>query len=267
MLFRSNYVRDGFVAGSREQELRTGMTVAVVRKIEDVTAKVHAEQSKAKTAVERVRFTTAITRHLVSEGQREPNTRCMVASFFEGREYRLYYRTVITDVRLVYAPPRSVGEYGGEVDNWEWPRHTGDFSFFRAYVAPDGTSRPYREDNVPYRPSHHLQVSAAGVQEGDLVMILGYPGRTERYATSLAVRERQGFYYPVRLDLLTRILDVLDLATRADDARALALSSLIKSLANVQKNAAGMVWGLERNAVVERKLRDEAGFRDRKSVV
>ena len=260
---QNNHLQNGFAAADREAELPApGMTARVLRRIEDVTERVHAAQADATSDLERFFNTQRVIGELVAAGQREPNTVCSVASLYEGRAYHLYYRTVITDVRLVYAPPRSMGEFGGDVDNWEWPRHTGDFSFFRAYVAPDGTSRPYREGNVPYRPSHHLQVSAAGVQEGDLVMILGYPGRTERYATSLSVRERQGFYYPKRLDLLTRILDVLDVATRADEARALALSSLIKSLANVQKNAAGMVWGLERNAVVERKLRDEAGFRN-----
>ena len=132
-----NYVRDGFVAKSRSKEAadgddRRGRAEDRGRDREGPRRAGEGEDRRGS----RSHHQNATTQKLVSEGQKEPNTRCMVASFFEGREYHLYYRTVITDVRLVYAPPRSVGEYGGEVDNWEWPRHTGDFSFFRAYVVP-----------------------------------------------------------------------------------------------------------------------------------
>lgn len=258
-----NYLREGFVAENRAAELPApGMTVSVVRRIEDVTAQIKAAQAEASTDLERYELTRAAMRKLVAAGEKEPDTTCNVASFFEGREYHLYYRTRLNDVRLVYAPPRSIGEFGGEIDNWEWPRHTGDFSIFRAYAAPDGSPRSLHEDNVPFRPEHYLRVSAKGVQEGDLTLILGYPGRTERYLTSTAVMDRQGFYYPSRLDILTRILAILEKASQIDEASSLRYASAIKSIANVQKNAAGMVWGLARNAVVERKQREEAAFTD-----
>jgi hypothetical protein len=263
----TNYLRDGFVSADKQAELPTKMTVSVVRKIEDVSAKVHAAQAKAKSPIERVRITTAIMNQIAQQGQlnpetgkSDPNTRCMVAAFFEGREYHLYYRTVITDVRLVYAPPRSVGEYGGEVDNWEWPRHTGDFSMFRAYVSPEGKPRKFHQDNVPFRPEHYLGVSRSGVQEKDLVLILGYPGRTERYLTSVAVADRQGVFFPMRHELFSNIIRLINAGCAGNEALELKFSSTVKSLANVEKNALGMIKGLARNATVQLKTEGEEVF-------
>ena len=259
---QTNYLRDGYCANSREEELPApGMVVYVVRRIDDVTERVHTAQAAAKSPLEVSQRTEEVIREIVAEGEKQPDTSCSVASFLEGKEHHLYHRTKLTDVRLVYVPPRSVGEYGGEVDNWEWPRHTGDFTFFRAYAAPDGSPRAYQKDNVPYRPQHWLHVGGKGVHDDDLVLVLGYPGHTERYDSSLAVAEREGIYYPKRLDLLTRIIAVMEAQAQKGDAEQLAYASTIKSLANVQKNAAGMVFGLARNAVVERKKREEDAFR------
>jgi hypothetical protein len=258
----SNFLRDGFAAADRSAELHArGVTAFVLKRIEDVTAVFHEAQAKAASDLERWDITQQVQARLVAEGQnKEPDTVCSVASFLEGQEYHLYYRTRITDVRLCYAPPRAVGEFGGEVDNWEWPRHTGDFALFRAYVAPDGTPRAHHAENVPFRPRHWLKVSTKGVQEGDLAIVMGYPGRTQRYRTSTAVRMHQGFVFPKRERLLTDVIGVLEQVAATSEERALALASRIKSLANVQKNARGMVWGLERNAVVARKLREEREF-------
>ncbi len=256
-----NYLRDGYTAKTRKEEMPApGVSAFIVRKIEDVTAAVKAAQDKAKTDTDRARITSQVIKQLVAKGEKQPNTKCHVASFFEGREYHMYYRTQLKDIRLCYAPPRAVGEFGGDVDNWEWPRHTGDFCFFRAYVAPDGSPRGHHEDNVPFKPEHYLRVSREGVQEDDLVVIMGYPGRTERYLTSEAVKDREGFYYPKRLDILTRIIDVMREVSKRDAATELRYVSGIKSLANVEKNAAGMVWGLARNGVVARKMKEEAEF-------
>jgi hypothetical protein len=258
-----NYLRDGFVAQDRAHELpAAGLSVYVVRRIEDVTEKVRDAQANATDDLGRWNATQSIIRQLTREGEKEPNTTCQVASFLEGQQYLLYYRTRISDVRLVYAPPRAVGEFGGEEDNWEWPRHTGDFTFFRAYVAPDGTPRGYHEDNVPYRPEHWLRVAGNGVHDNDLVLILGYPGRTERYLTSIAVADRQGYVFPMRYRIYSRILEVLERASARDEQSALGFSTAIKSLSNTQKNALGMIRGLKRNAVVEHKRREEAEFQE-----
>jgi hypothetical protein len=255
----ANYLRDGFRAESQEEELPArGVTAFVLKRIEDVTAKVHEAQANATSDLERWQITQRIIEQLQAEGERnEPNTTCSVESYLEGKEYQLTYRTRLTDVRLVYAPPRAIGEFGGEVDNWEWPRHTGDFSFFRAYVAPDGSPAGYSKDNVPYQPKHFLEVSTKGVQQGDLAIIMGYPGNTQRYKSSRAVATRQTYVYPKRNELLTKAIAVLEAAGATSEKKALQVASRVKSLANVQKNALGMVWGLDRNAVVARKLMEE----------
>jgi hypothetical protein len=259
-----NYLRDGFAAADRGAELPApGMIASVLKRIEDVTTVVHEAQQKAKDDLERWSLTQQTIARLVADGEKkEANTKCSVASFLEGKEYHLYYRTQIRDVRLVYAPPRAIGEFGGEVDNWEWPRHTGDFSFFRAYVAKDGQVRDYDKDNVPYRPTHFLAVSQTPVKEGDLAIIMGYPGQTQRYKTSRGVATRQGYVYPRREHVLTRAIAVLEAAAKTSEKKALEVAEAIKSLANVQKNAAGMIFGLAQNATAERKQREEAQFRE-----
>jgi hypothetical protein len=260
----TNYLRDGFAAADRAAELPApDMVASVLKRIEDVTAVVHAAQDKAESDLDRWSITQRTLARLIADGEgKEPNTKCSVASFLEGKEYHLYYRTQIRDVRLVYAPPRAIGEFGGEVDNWEWPRHTGDFSFFRAYVAPDGSVREHHADNVPYHAEHCLKVSTEGVVAGDLALIMGYPGRTQRYESSRSVSMQQGYVYPRRDHVLTQTLAVLNAASATSESKALEVAERIKSLANVQKNAQGMVFGLARNAVVERKLREEAQFRE-----
>ncbi|MEY2742522.1 MAG: hypothetical protein RIS21_890, partial [Planctomycetota bacterium] len=175
-----NFVRDGFVAADRGEELPApGVEVNIVRRIENVTEKIHAAMKGAKDDAERAAKVTAEIARLVAEGEKEPDTTCTVASFLDGKEFHLYFRTRLRDVRLVYVPPRSIGEYGGEDDNWEWPRHTGDFTFLRAYAAPDGSPRAYSKDNVPFKPKHWLKVAKDGVDDGDLAIVMGYPGRTE----------------------------------------------------------------------------------------
>ncbi len=258
-----NHLRDGFAAQTREQELPApGMVASVLRRIEDVTAVVHEAQQKAKDDLDRWAITQRVLARLVAEGEaKEANTKCSVASFLEGKEYHLYYRTQIRDVRLVYAPPRAIGEFGGEVDNWEWPRHTGDFTFFRAYVAPDGTVRDHHAENVPFRAEHFLRVAKEPVAAGDLAIVMGYPGRTQRYKTSRAVATQQGYVFPKRDHVLTQAIAVLEAAGATSEAKGLEVADRIKSLANVQKNARGMIFGLANNATVEKKRREEEQFR------
>jgi hypothetical protein len=257
-----NLLHDGFAAADRGAELPApGMVASVLKRIEDVTAVVHEAQAKATDDLERWSLTQSTIARLCAEGeQKEANTKCSVASFLEGKEYHLYYRTQIRDVRLVYAPPRAIGEFGGEVDNWEWPRHTGDFCFFRAYVGRDGAVRDLAPDNVPFQPKHFLKVATAGVQPGDLAIIMGYPGRTQRYKTSRGVALQQGFVYPKRHEVLTAAIAVLEAAGKTDPRLALAVADNIKSLANVQKNAAGMMFGLQRNATTAKKQAEEQQF-------
>lgn len=259
-----NLLRDGFTAATLAEELPApGSRVTIVRRIENVTARVHAAAEAAGAdpgarwdAVQRA------VRELTAEGEREPATSCLVTSFYEGKEWRRIYRTELRDVRLVYAPPESVGNYGGETDNWMWPRHTADFCFLRAYVAPDGSPAEYAPDNVPYRPEHWLALSSDGVDEGDLVLVLGYPGRTERYLTSAMLAARESFFFPRRFEWYGRYIRDLRAATAGDPAEALKIASRVKTLENRHKNAEGMIWGLHRNGTYERKLAEERAFQD-----
>lgn len=254
-----NWLRDGFAARELGDELPApGMVASVLKRIENVTDQIHAVQKEAKTDLERWDLTQQKIAEIVRAAEAsEANTACAVASFLEGKEYHLYYHTQITDVRLVYAPPRAVGEYGGDIDNWEWPRHTGDFTFFRAYVAPDGKVRPHHEANVPFRPQHTLKVSTEGVVEGDLAIIMGYPGSTQRYKSSRAVATQETYVFPRRDDVLTRAIDVLQAAGATSEAMALQVVDRQKSLANVEKNARGMIFGLKNNGTVAKKLQEE----------
>ncbi len=257
-----NYLEDGFVAEGRAAEIPSaGYTVSFVRGYEDVTPQIRAAAAAAGTDdAARWRAVQAERRRLEEEIA-GPFESAIVVSFFEGREWRRIRRTVLRDVRLVYAPPRDVGEFGGETDNWMWPRHTGDFSFFRAYVGPDGRPAEYSEKNVPYAPPRWLTVSTDGVDEEDLVMVLGYPGRTNRYASSVAVAAAESYAYPMRLKVFSEMIAAHERDAAGDPAKELRYASAIKSLANVKKNAEGQIWGLARNAVVERKTREEAEFR------
>jgi hypothetical protein len=259
----TNYLRDGFISASMEEEIPApGYRVSYVTGYEDVTAEMHAAAADAGPDPAEQARAVAAKRAALAQAAAGPSTSAIVVPYFEGREWRRILRTELRDVRLVYAPPRSVGEYGGETDNWMWPRHTGDFAFFRAYVAPDGSPADFDQANVPYSPPRHLEVAPDGVDEGDLVMIMGYPGRTERYLSSIAVASRESYYYPMRRIVFGEVIDALEEAGRADPELELQVQTTIKRFANAYKNADGMVWGLARNKVVARKAEEEIAFRE-----
>jgi hypothetical protein len=258
----NNLLENGFIAGSSAEEIPApGYTVSFVRGYENVTAEIHAAADRAgEDPAERWRAVQAERQRLEQEATGDFES-AIVVSYFEGREWRRIRRTVLKDVRLAYAPPRDVGEFGGETDNWMWPRHTGDFSFFRAYVAPDGSPAEYAQANLPFEPARWLEVSTDGVEESDLVMVLGYPGRTNRYASSLAVAAAESYTYPMRLRVFSELIAAHERDAAGDPQKELAYASAIKSFANVKKNAEGQIWGLARNRVVERKAREEDEFR------
>ena len=258
----NNILHDGFIAADRSQEIPAPRyRVSFVRRYEDVTDLMHeAAESAGFDPSARWEAVQEMRRKLEQEAA-GPDSSAIVVPYFEGREWRRIWRTVLNDVRLVYAPPRAVGEFGGETDNWMWPRHTGDFTFFRAYVAPDGSPAAYSEDNVPYNPPRHLEVSPEGVDEGDFVMIMGYPGRTSRYLTSVAVAARESFYYPARFEVFDAVIRALEEVGQRSPELELQVQTSIKSYSNGYKNAVGMVWGLARNKVVDRKTEEERAFR------
>lgn len=258
-----NYLRDGFVARSRAEEVpaRGGASrVLVLSSITDVTERVRGPKSpfaKAKTDLARYEAVERSRKEIVAECEKRPDRRCAVAPFFDGLEYRLMEQVELKDVRLVFAPPRAVGDFGGEEDNFRWPRHTGDFAFLRAYVAPDGRPAENAAANVPYRPKAWIRVSPDGVSDGSLVMIGGYPGRTQRYMAASAVENMERWFYPLRSRTFSELIGILEAEGKADPAVALKVASSVKGYGNAETNARGQVEGLARNRVVERARAEE----------
>jgi V8-like Glu-specific endopeptidase len=194
-----DYIENGFLAKTKADERSAGpaQRVMVVQAYRDVTKEMREGLESIKDPVARKEDSEKRLKTLIAECEKErPGIRCQVSSFFHGGLYQLIEMLEIKDVRLVYVPARSVGDYGGEIDNWEWPRHTGDWSFYRAYVGKDGQSADYSPENVPYHPKHWLKVTTAGLKPGDFVMVTGYPGSTDRTATAMEVHHDLEWYYP-----------------------------------------------------------------------
>jgi hypothetical protein len=190
---------------------------------------------------------------LIAGCEEDPGHRCRVQSFHGGLRYNLVKQLEIRDVRLVHAPSRAIGVYGGDIDNWMWPRHTGDYSFVRAYVAPDGSPADYSEENVPYRPKHYLRVSAKGVDAGDYVMVVGYPGRTGRYRLVSEVKNTFEWSYPTTRKMFGRMLEII--AEQSEDRPDVELkyAATVAGLNNADKNYQGMLDGYAGSGMIERK--------------
>ncbi|MCP4804773.1 MAG: S46 family peptidase [Proteobacteria bacterium] len=219
----NNRAIDGYVASDRASELSGGPTARmyVVDGIEDVTEVVNKKVRRWTKDAQRYELVEQAKKELIAECEQQPNHRCLVSSYYGGQQYRLISRLEIKDVRIVYAPADSVGNYGDEIDNWMWPRHSGDFSLVRAYVAPDGSSAEYSEDNVPYSPPHHLEIAAEGIDDGDFVMVAGYPGSTYRYRTARSLQFAADVSYPFGVELAEEILAILRAESdKSEDAAA-----------------------------------------------
>ncbi|HMN35921.1 MAG TPA: S46 family peptidase, partial [Chiayiivirga sp.] len=194
----NHMLRDGFIAASLADEPSAGPAarIWVTEDISDVTGTVLGAISRKATDRQRNDAIEAAQKRLVAECEADGQYRCRVFSHFGGVQYRLFRQMEIRDVRIAYAPPEAIGKFGGDTDNWQWPRHTGDFTFYRAYVGPDGKPAPFSKDNVPYRPRHFLPIAKDGVAEGDFVMVAGYPGRTQRYQLADQIEDAISWSYP-----------------------------------------------------------------------
>ncbi|MCB9680973.1 MAG: S46 family peptidase [Alphaproteobacteria bacterium] len=261
---QNNRHRDGFVAPTRADEITAGPTarLRVVERLTDVTAAVMDGIGPRTRDQQRHDLIEAHTKHLVAACESEPNRRCSVVPYFGGTTWRLIQTLEIKDVRLVMAPPASLGQFGGEIDNWMWPRHGADFAFLRAYVAPDGSSRPYAEDNVPYHPPHHLTVGTAGVADGDFVMVAGFPGRTERHQLAMELAWQAETVLPRAVDVVGAAIAVMQAHADADPEAMARLGDGIGSLANYLKNSQGMLAGLSHGDVVGDQRATEATILD-----
>lgn len=256
---QKNLIVDGFLAKTPAEELQGSpdMRVFVTEEIRDVTKEVNAKLDDGMSGAERYRAIELAIKELV-KGCESDGYRCDVYTFHGGYSYQLIKQLEIKDVRLVYAPPESIGKFGGDIDNWMWPRHTGDFSYLRAYVSKDGKSATYAKDNVPYHPKHVLKVNPLGVENGDYVMVVGYPGRTNRYRLADEVQNSIDWVYPTQIKVYQDTLEIINTAGKADPKVAVKYASMVASLNNYLKNFGGQLEGLRRADAVNVKRTQEA---------
>ena len=256
----NDYIRNGFLARVRSNEIPAqGMTARITESFQDVSEKVLSAVKPGMSLSERTKAIEKAMNLIVAEVEkRHPDKRAEVSEMFRGRTYVLFIYTYLRDIRLVYVPPRSIGEFGGEVDNWMWPRHTGDFSFLRAYAAPDGSPADYSTDNVPFKPKRFLRINPAGANDGDFVFMLGYPGRTYRHTTSHFLAYEEDIRMPYVADWYAWQISVMEEMGEADRAVAIRHLSRIKGLSNTMKNYRGKLRGLERLDLVGKRRMEEA---------
>lgn len=249
-----NLLENGFSAASRQDEVWAGpgSKVYVTESVEDVTETVLAFVDEAEDDLGRWQRHARITSELVAECEDAGPYRCRVASTAGGARFRLIRQLEISDVRLVFAPPEMIGFYGGDEDNWMWPRHAGDFAFLRAYVGPDGAPAAHSDDNVPYTPPAYLEVSREGVDEGDFVMVAGYPGSTQRQLTASEMAWARDVEYPWQIGVMTDLLALLEARSEQDEDAAVLLAGMRFGLSNYLKNNRGMLDGFRNSGGIER---------------
>jgi len=262
---QNNYLEKGFYAPTLAEELPApGYEALLMIGFEDVTRKVMADITSKMAPVERTRSVNRVIARLEAESEDLANgVEGRVHTMFDGASCFLVKYLKFKDIRLVYAPPESIGNYGGEIDNWMWPRHTGDFSFMRVYCAPDGKPAEYNKNNVPYKPIVFLPVSTRGFKPGDFVFIFGYPAHTNRNATSFSVGYGQNISYPLRVRIFEEIINQLEDESRKDPATEILLASRIKSFYNSLKNNRGLLNGFRKEKIFEMKRAAEETFQQK----
>lgn len=248
----------GYLARTREEELAgQGARATIPHKSTDVTTQIEAAVPKNVDDLARYRAIERKKKEMIAACEAQPNRRCQLEAFDDGVQYVLFESLEFSDVRLVYAPPRAVGEYGGEIDNWSWPRHNGDFALLRVYAGPGGVPATSSPSNTPYRPRHFFPIAQEGIQPGSFVMVLGYPGATVRSLLEVEMRERGESYHPRRAEVYRSWIDLMEAASAKDETARIALADRIKGLANREKNSRGQVAGLRRGRVLEKKAESE----------
>ena len=257
-----DYLRDGFWAMTRDEELpNEGLTVSFLERMEDVTDVVLQGYSPEMTETQRDSVVKTNSGKLVEKATAEGNgLRATVEALYYGNQYFLFLYREYSDVRLVGAPPSAVGKFGGDTDNWMWPRHTGDFSIFRIYADKDNNPAPYSEDNVPYRSKRHFRISLGGVEEGDFTFVYGFPGRTQEYLMSEGVRYISEVSDPHRIALRTMRLDIQKKYMDAGQAVRIQYSSKNAGVANSWKKWQGEMRGIRKMGTVGKKQEYEKAF-------
>jgi len=258
-----DYLKNGFWAKSFEEELKNqGLTATFIRRIEDVTADVNAGLTKEMLTEERNAQIKKNVAGLKEKFEENGKYQAVVKPYYYGNEYYLILTQTFTDVRLVGAPPSSVGKFGGDTDNWMWPRHTGDFSIFRIYADQENKPAAIAENNKPYTPEYALPINMNGVKEGDFTMVYGFPGSTEQYLTSDAVDFVQNNLNPMRIDMRATSLNVIDAAMRSDDKTRIQYAAKQSRISNAYKKWIGQNRGLKKLKAVKKKQETEKEFEE-----
>ena len=256
-----DYLRDGFWAKDYSEELPAAdMTASFLIRMEDVTEQVLSVVTDDMDFQDRQSAISAKAKELEIAASEDGKYNPVVKGFFEGNEYYMFVYQVYTDVRLVGVANSSIGKFGGDTDNWMWPRHTGDFSIFRVYADKDGNPAAYSKDNVPLTPKHHLPVSLDGVKQDDFTMIWGFPGSTERYMSSYGIDYNVETFYPLIIDIFGKQLEVMEEYMKADEHINLMYADNHAGLANTWKNFIGQCTMLRKNKVSETKVALEKDF-------
>ena len=256
-----DYLTHGFWAMSRDQEIPCpGLTATRLVRMEDVTSQVLKGVSAETSETERASIIESNIRKITAKAVEGTHYKAIIKPFYYGNQYFMYVNEVFTDVRLVGAPPSNIGKFGGDTDNWMWPRHTGDFSMFRVYADKDNKPAAYNVNNKPYKPLKHLEISLDGVNEGDFTFVFGYPGTTQRYVTSDAVELAANIENPIRIDLRTIRLKHYNKAMNQSPAQRLKYASRVASIANGWKKWQGETQGINRLRGVEKKREFERRF-------
>ncbi len=262
---QDDYLKNGFYAATKDQELSLPTyTAEIVTATTDVTSEVLSVVSDTMSDAKRAEAIRVKIREMETSLRKDApeDVQFRISELYNGLQYLLFKFSVCRDVRLVYAPPASIGNYGGEVDNWMWPRHTGDFSFLRAYVGPDGKHTTYAKENVPYHPSVFLPISKKPLEENSFAMIMGFPGRTFRYRTGTEVKLAKEELLPLQMKIFKEKMTIMERAGKNDRATELKYATTYRRFANTEKNIEGTLEGMRHADILTERADREKAFMD-----
>ncbi len=257
----TDYITKGFLAKSYKDEIvAPGYSAQILQRMEDITS-IFKKYSKIKNPVKREKAIDRKIKQLTEEIEKgKSDINAIVAKMYSGKQYILYVYKRFDDVRVVYVPPSSIGNYGGDIDNWMWPRHTGDFSFMRIYMAPDGSGRKFNKENIPYKSKYWLKVAKEGLKKGDQTFIMGFPGSTVRYRTSYSAEENLNFSNPAKIKYFGEVIKLLESFWKDSQVAKAKVAGLHKGLNNSMKYYQGIVDGMIKMDFVDKKKRFEKEF-------
>ncbi|WP_410006010.1 S46 family peptidase [Aequorivita nionensis] len=257
----NDYLTNGFWAGNKAEELKPKkLSVRFFVRMDDVSKRILSLVNDSMTEAEREATINREIAKIEQENNEGGKYTVSVKSFYQGNEFYYFVYQDYNDVRLVGTPPASVGKFGGDTDNWEWPRHTGDFSLFRVYADKDGNPAEYSKDNVPLKPKYHLTTNIKGFEENDFAMIMGYPGRTNRWMPAGGIEQNVEYAYPAWVEASKTSMDVMKKYMDKDQQVKLDYASSYASIANYWKNRQGMIDALTQHKTAESKRIDEKAF-------